>query len=100
MNAASNRGKSLAALASSVSGLRRYLNPRKNQRNPKYVSAISIAAPIHHHIQNLCVFVARCIRSNPESVLTASPKAFAAILSTLHSLPRANAGHRGCVLSR
>lgn len=126
MNAARHEGLShLTALASSVSGHRRYLNPRRNQRSPKYVSAINmIDAPAIHHMRTAFGFVlqsshssqrgchdahgafararpagtcADCFRISRSIVppLIALPKAFAAILSILHSLPRANAGHRG-----
>lgn len=89
-NSKALEGRGIPPRASVHHGEGLHRNPRKNHLNPKYVSAISIAAPIHHHIQNLCAFVARCIRSNLKSVRLAVAAVGAVFLSARPTLAGAD----------
>jgi len=89
-----------AAIASIIAALSDIVqrNPRKNHFNPKYVSAISIAAPIIHHMRTLVSFVLQFSHLDQSRLLTSAPTVVATNSVAPHS--RANAGHRGCVSGR
>lgn len=98
-NATRGRGAPLAALASSVSGHRRYLNPRRNQRSPKYVSAINmIDAPAIHHMRTAFWFVLQSSRSDSQSLRFAGATV-CAIASSVRRTP-ASVPDRASVVSR
>ena len=87
-----------AAIASIIAALSdTQRSPRKNHLNPKYVSAISIAAPIHHHMRTAFGFVLQSSHSDSQSRRSAAATACAISLST-RRWPASS--RRGCVSSR